>query len=373
MNAQASALSKDPDLFATVLQLPRAFPTVLGMGAHLKASLCLIEHDQAFVTHAAGDMESLEAIELYQEMLDEVIARAGGADQIKCVSHDLHPDFHSTRHASTLGRPTLPLQHHHAHVLATAMEYHHEGPIIGLVLDGFGLGPNNESWGGELLHVDGLEFQRLGHLSLMPQPGGDIAAREPWRMGAAALYSLGRGDEIAKRFSMHSHGAMLAKILDKDINCPQTSSCGRLFDAACGLLNVRPVAEFEGQAPMELEAMAHAPSVLENGWHIKDDGQLDCSPLLGALPGMDTADGANLFHGTLAAALANWVKMAQDQTGIATVAFGGGCFLNRVLSENLTQQLQLAGINVLRPAQLSPGDAGLSFGQAYAAALKIEK
>lgn len=352
----------------TVLALPRALPVTLGMGAYLKASLCRIEGQEARVTPDAGDLGTLDAVERYDARLAGLLADAAAPVM---AGHDLHPDFHSTRAAATLGCPALAVQHHHAHTLATQWEHGHEGPVLGLSLDGFGLGPGGESWGGELLLVDGPVFRRIGHLAPMPQPGGDVAAREPWRMAAAALWRLGRGDEIATRFADRPHAALLRQMLDRGLNAPETSSCGRLFDAACGLLGVRPVAEFEGQAPMELEAMATAPAVMAGGWHL-DAGVLDFAPLLARLAGLDAMQGANLFHGTLAAGFAEQVLAARAATGIATVALGGGCFLNRVFTAALTDRLTRAGIAVLRPARLSPGDAGLSFGQAIAAALHAE-
>ena len=142
--------------FAHEITLPRIMPDVpgvLGMGAYLKASLCLIMGNKAYVTPPAGDLGTLEAIEEYQAMLKVLLSRA----DITCAAHDLHPDFHSTHAAAELGVRTLPVQHHHAHILATAFEHHHTGPLLGLSLDGFGLGPDGASWGGELLRVNGLE------------------------------------------------------------------------------------------------------------------------------------------------------------------------------------------------------------------------
>ncbi len=358
-----------PDTIVGVIVLPRPMPTVIGMGAYLKASLCLIHGDQAQVSRTAGDMLTLEAVEDYHGLLAELLAKDPA---LACAAHDLHPDFLSTVEAEALSCQTLPVQHHHAHTLATTWEHGVQAPVLGLSLDGFGLGPNNQSWGGELLRVDGLEFARLGHLSLLPQPGGDIAAREPWRMAAAALHVSGQGSKIATRYPDQPHAAMLAQMLDKGVNCPETSSCGRLFDAACGLLNILPVSEFEGQAPMALEALAVAPETLPGGWKIKD-GILDFSPLLNRLPGMAARDGANLFHGTIAAGLTDWVLKAREQSSLDIVAFGGGCFLNRVMTGLLETALSEAGMTVLKPIQLSPGDAGLSFGQAIAAALYVEQ
>jgi len=369
----AAAHDTPSDVIAEVVELPRSMHTVLGMGAHLKASLCLIDGDRALITRVAGDMGTLEAVETYQDLLADMVARAGGVVRVACVGHDMHPDFRTTASAQALGCATLPVQHHHAHILASVAQHRHEGPVLGLALDGFGLGPENESWGGELLWVDGLDFKRLGHLSRLAQPGEDIAAREPWRMAGAALHALGRGHEIATRFADHPHAAMLEQILDKGINSPSTSSCGRLFDAACGLLGVRAVATFEGQAAMELEALATAPSVIDGAWKIDASGQLDVRPLLAVISDMSAEDGANAFHGTLAAAMVDWVLNAAKTCGVQTVALGGGCFFNRVLTRLLTQALVDEGITVLAPERISPGDAGLSLGQAYAAALAAEK
>jgi hydrogenase maturation protein HypF len=286
------------------------------------------------------------------------------------VAHDLHPDFHSTRYAQSLDLPLVPVQHHHAHAAALAAEHGHDGPLLGLSLDGFGLGKDNQAWGGELLLVDGPGWQRLGHLAELVQPGGDAAAREPWRMAAAALHKLGRGAEIAERFPDIPAAALLGGVLDKGFNCVPTSSAGRLFDAACGLLGVHPVAQFEGQAPMALEALATAPEALPGGWAISEAGVLDCLPLLDALASCtDAGSGANLFHGTLAAALAAWVIRAAKLSGVRVVALGGGCFLNKVLTAGLAARLAEAGLTCLTAAKVSPGDAGLSLGQAWVAAL----
>jgi len=362
---------REDEVIEAVLDLGRLCPTVLGMGAHLKASLCLVQGTQAFITVPAGDMETLEAVELYERLLSRMLDRAGGADHITVAAHDLHRDFHSSHFAEALGCPTVAVQHHHAHIVSVAAEHGHDAPLLGLALDGFGLGPGDEAWGGELLVVDGHAYDRLGHLRRLAQPGGDVAAREPWRMGAAVLHDLGRSAEIASHYAHHPHAGLLAEMMDRDLNSPMTSSCGRLFDAACGLLGVQELAQFEGQAPMALEALVNTPTVLDGGWSITADGQLDTRNLMAALVGMEPSAGADLFHGTLTAALADWVMQAREQTGLSTVAFGGGCFFNNVISYGLAQSLEDNAMTVLRPMRLSPGDAGLSFGQAMVAALNV--
>lgn len=361
-----TALQQDPDGAMTDLRLAQAMPRALGLGPYLKATLCLIDGDRARVTAVAGDLADGEAVARYEALLEDLLATSSVAPEI--VAHDLHPDFYSSRIAGRFGVETLAVQHHHAHIAAVAAEHKLTGPLLGLALDGFGLGPNGEAWGGELLRVDGADCQRLGGLAPLPQPGGDRAAREPWRMAAAALHKMGRGDEIADRFADRRHASALRSMLESGVNCPSTSSAGRLFDAACGLLGVRPVADFEGQAPQELEAMVTRPRVMANGWRIDAEGDLDTLPLLAALIDREAVDGAALFHGTLAAALADWVARAARETGLRRVALGGGCFFNTVLRRALVAALATTAIEVLAPRQVSPGDAGLSLGQAWIAA-----
>ncbi len=350
------------------LPLPRPLPPVLAAGAFLKNTLCAIDGTRAVITPVVGNLDSAEAIRAFEAAAAALMAEMSGPPRL--IAHDLHPDFASSRWAQAQAAPALAVQHHHAHIAAVAAEHGHQGPLIGLALDGFGLGPGQQSWGGELLRVDGPQYKRLGHLAPLAQPGGDVAAREPWRMAAAVLHRLGRGGEIASRFAPYPAAARLETILARGVNCPFTSSAGRLFDAACGLLGLTPVAAFEGQAPMALEALATAPCVLTGGWSI-GDGVLDCLPLLEALIGRPADEGANLFHGTLAAALADWAAQAAEAQGIGHVALSGGCFFNAVLRRDLGDRLAARGLAVLLPRAASPGDPGVSLGQAWIAALTL--
>lgn len=349
-----------------IIPLPRPIPPVLAVGAFLKNTVCVTRGAEAVLSPVHGDLGTPEAIADFEASVERMVAELGVAPVR--VAHDLHPDFHCTRFALSLDIPAVAVQHHHAHAAAIAAEHGHDGPILGLSLDGFGLGPDNQSWGGELLHCDGPGYTRLGHLAPMAQPGGDLAAREPWRMAAAALHRMGRGEEIAERWD-HAAARMLGTILDKGLNSPPTSSAGRLFDAACGLLGVHPVAEFEGQAPMALEKMVTAPAVVADGWTLAD-GVLDLLPTLSRLTACgDAAEGANLFHGTLVAALAEWCGWAAGETGTRVVALGGGCFFNRVLTAGLVAELERRGLRPLTAVKASPGDPGLSLGQAWIAGL----
>lgn len=348
------------------IELLRAIPPLLAVGGQLKTTVTVTRGREAFVSQHIGDLDTAESICFFEETVAHMLTILDV--EPVAVAHDLHPDFASTRFAEALGVPTVGVQHHHAHIAAIAAEHRIDEPVLGVVLDGYGFGADGGNWGGELVLVDGADCARLGHLLPLPMPGGDLAAREPWRMAAAVLHALGCSDEITSRFGERPLALRLAAILANG-QCPMTTSAGRLFDAAAGLLGVCQSQRYEGQAAMELEALVTEPRVLTDGWSIAS-GVLDLTPLTRVLAEQDIGgvDGAELFHGTLAAAVADWIAAAARQTGIARVALGGGCFLNRVLTDILAAALRARGLAPLMARAVPPNDGGLSLGQAWVAA-----
>jgi len=382
MNAQGNVV---PACVEHQLELARSAPPVLSMGAWFKNTVCLAQGRQAWVSHTVGDLFQAEACLAHEATARELLQalEAMGGKPV-AIAHDLHPDLHSTRFAiqlaAELGIEAIGVQHHHAHIAAVAAEHGISGPVLGLSLDGVGLGTDGQAWGGELLSVDGAHFERLGHLRPLALPGGDRAARDPWRMAAAALFDLGRGDEIATRFADQPGAEIIAAMLAKGLNSPRTSSMGRVFDAAAGLLGICPKMEFEAQAAIALEQQAAAhiethgwPAPLEGGWRIDANGQLDLLHLLGALSSEpDTGYGAALFHATLVAALLQWVMRASEATGVERLACGGGCFFNKLLRAGLVEKVPATGMELLLPRKLLPGDTAISLGQAWVAIHLLE-
>ena len=361
------------------IRLPQGGPAVLALGGQWKNTVCLTRGDAAYLSQHIGGLDNPATCAMQEEIVDHLLSILQVRPQ--AVAHDLHPDFFSTRLAlqlaGRLAAPAIAVQHHHAHLAAVAAEHGHVGPLLGLALDGVGLGSDGQAWGGELLAVDGDSFTRLGHLAPLPLPGGDKAAREPWRMAATALHQLGRQAEITQRFGHHASAAQLPVLIERGLNTPQSTSLGRWFDAAAGLLGVCEVMSYEGQAAMLLEGLAEMVGELpplNEAYVLHADGRLDLLPLLGWLAdGRDAATGAAVFHGTLASALADWVRQAAAQAGIRTVALGGGCFLNHVLTRQLLLRLQVQGLTVLTARQAPPNDGGLSLGQAWIAQQYLNK
>jgi len=353
------------------IRLAREMPPLLAVGGHLKATVTVTRRRDAFVSQHIGDLDTGEGVRFFEQTVAHLLKILDVAPV--AVAHDRHPDFASTRFAETLPWPTIAIQHHHAHVGAIAAEHGIDGPLLGLVLDGFGYGDDGANWGGELLLCEDGDFSRIGHLAPLPQPGGDVAAREPWRMAAAALHRLGRGDEIAGRFAAQPQAGRLAQLL-RCGDVPVTTSAGRLFDTVAGLLGTSVRQRYEGQAAMELEALVRRTRVDRAGWHI-ENGVVDFDPLLMQLatPGLDPVAGAELFHGTFAAAMVELVTQAARARGLRTVALGGGCFLNRVLVSEISAGLRARGLTPLIARAVPPNDGGLSLGQAWIAASILDQ
>lgn len=361
-------------------------PTVLACGAWLKNAACLLAEDGRPVwSPPHDDLSDPAACAALEASVHRLLAAHG--QPVAAVAHDLHPDFFSTRLAvrlaAELGVPAIGVQHHHAHIAAVLAEHNVDSPVIGLALDGVGLGTDGAAWGGELLWVDGAHWQRLGHLTPLALPGGDRAAREPWRMAASALHALGRNPDITPRFAPvvgHSLAAGVQQMLARGLNCPPTSSAGRWFDAAAGALGLCVRQTEEAEAAIALEQAAHRALLRQPdlpplaGAAIDSQNRLDLRGLVphllaaqatGSATEVDAA--AAGFHLALANALAEWAHRAARQHGCATVCLGGGCFFNRILCERVTARLQSAGLAVLRPQAHSCGDAGLALGQAWVA------
>lgn len=386
--------------------LPRsAGARVLACGAWLKNAACLLDGDRVHWSAQHGDLSDPAACAALDASIEHLVAQATGP--IDAVAHDLHPDFHSTQlalaWAQRLGVPAVAVQHHHAHLAAVQAEHGVVEPVVGLALDGVGLGTDGTAWGGELLWVAGAKpaperWRRLGHLQPLSLPGGDAAAREPWRMTAAVLHALGRGAEISARFAPlvgEQAARIVQTLLARDAVCPVTTSAGRWFDAAAGALGLGQRQTFEAQAAMALERAAtgwladhelRTDELLAAAVPIDAAGGLDPRPLLArllALAEAGTPDaagyGAALFHAALANGLARWVVQAAQQQGVRTVVLGGGCFFNRVLLQRLRHDLQTfaphasheTGLRCLAPQDVSCGDAGLALGQAWAAATEL--
>jgi hydrogenase maturation protein HypF len=365
-----------PEPFA----LPAGGPPVLAVGGELKSTLCLTRDREAILSQHVGDLDALETRDFFAET-ERKLAALAGVEPI-AIAHDLHPDFHSTRWARSTGLPLEPVQHHHAHVASCLVEHGRTGPVLGVVLDGTGLGPDGVLWGGELLLADLAGFRRLAHLRALPLAGGECAIRQPWRLAAAALADAHEPLEpLHGRFAAGAL-ASVASLLEAPAHAPLATGAGRWFDAVGVLCGLTGYISYEGQVAIELEALA-APG--EHGEYPfnpaeRDSGlvEADLRPTIQAIAedlrrGVPAPIIAARFHRTLAGVVAVWCARAVAAGAPRTVVLSGGCFQNRRLTELVTQELARLEVEVLLHRRVPCNDGGLALGQAAIAAFRLAR
>jgi hydrogenase maturation protein HypF len=357
-----------------------SFPVspILAVGAELKSTFCLARDRYAFVSPHIGDLENVETLEHFESSV-ELYKRLFRLEP-QVVTHDLHPDYLSTRYAMEVhGVRLVPVQHHHAHIMSVLLDngwHPQEGAVLGVAMDGTGYGQDGHIWGGEFMKVDSRGFQRLGHLEYLPMPGGDTAIRKPYRLAIGYTYALLGRDPIDSLqpgdFTPEELELILAQV-DRGLNAPLTSSCGRLFDAVSALLGVRREISYEAQAAVELEAISTAgrPATESYPFPLEECGQGWVIRLRDMWEGLladqvrehPVADLGMRFHQTVIQMLVAGCLRAAGETGLRRVALSGGCFQNRLLLEGAIGELRQAGFEVMLHRQVPTNDGGIALGQ----------
>jgi hydrogenase maturation protein HypF len=379
---------------------------VLALGGELKDTISIYKNGYVVTSQFLGDLDDYKNFQYFEE----TIAHLKRLFELKpkVVVSDLHPNFHTTRYAERLGLQHIQVQHHYAHVLATLLE--HKIPpgdkVLGVSLDGYGYGEDGTAWGAEFLLADYESYQRLGHFKYVPLPGGDLAAKQPWRMAIAYLYEAfgERGVESIGRVSARKRNAVL-EMIERGINSPMASSCGRLFDAVSFLVGLAPSEmEFEAEAPMRLESAADESNrqtyrfaIINNEKRGKNRGlspisrseekrvlspifqmshpppfQISFNLTIKAIMddlnrGVPLPQISAKFHNTLARVILKVAERARQEHRTKTVALTGGVFLNKRLMITTLHDLERKGFKTLRPVVYSPNDESISVGQiAYA-------
>ena len=353
---------------------------ILALGGELKDTISVYKNGYVITSQFLGDLDEYQNYRYFEE----TIAHLRRLFDVKpeLVVSDLHPNFRTTRFAQKMGLPHLQVQHHFAHVLAVLLE-HKVGlreKVLGVSLDGYGYGADGEAWGGEFLVCDYSSFSRYARFRSVPLPGGDLAARQPWRMALSYLReaygSSLPGLEALDRVDRKKCGSVL-KMMEAGVGVPPTSSCGRLFDAVSFLAGVAPLeVEFEAEAPMRLEALAAEEKRQSYPFKLQESLplELDFSPTIRAVVKdlgrrRPPREISARFHNTLARAIVSVAERARKEQGIRSIALVGGVFLNKRLLTTASQLLSEKGFEVLRPVRYSPNDESISLGQiAYALA-----
>lgn len=351
---------------------------VLGCGAELKNTICVLRGREAFVSHHIGDLENAETLAAFTD----AIAHLGLLLEVtpEVIAHDLHPEYLSTKWACAQDLPLVGVQHHHAHLAACLAEHGEPGPVIGIACDGLGYGTDGTLWGGEVFDVSLTGFTRVAHLEPVPLPGGATAIRQPWRTAAAWLRTAGT-DLPGMPERIGAAWLTVQALLDSPLDQPRTTSAGRLCDAVAALCGLRDHTTYEGQAAIELERLA-APGVTEAypvsvpdrpAQHPAPPRVIMVSELVRAVVaelrrGVQTPLVAARFHNGLAAGLAAAAVGAARERGRDTVALSGGVFQNMLLLEGVRARLEREGLRVLVHTRLPCTDGGISLGQVAVAA-----
>src|SRR5580704_13672310 len=357
---------------------------ILAVGGELKNTVCVIRGREAFLSQHVGDLENLESYGFFQEAVEHLqrILEV----QPKIIAYDLHPDYFSTRWAQErTGVELVGVQHHHAHVAACMAENHLDGKVIGIALDGTGYGTDGAIWGGEVLVTDYAGFERAAHFEYVPLPGGAAAIHEPWRMAVSYLAKhFGKDvEKLGLPFLAEIDSRKLSVVLqmmEREINSPRTSSCGRLFDAVAALVGLRGTVNFEAQAAVELE-MAARDSGSEAAYPLDLNlhgaiWQIGTKSLLEWLvrdvrKQTNVAEISRKFHNGLALVLVEAAEKIRERTKLNRVCLSGGCFLNALLLETMIAEMKERSFEVFFHTEVPAGDGGISLGQAVIAGRRV--
>lgn len=358
--------------------------TVLAVGSQMKNTFCLLDGRYAFLSQHIGEMDYLSTWEFFAESARRFMELFRLHPTV--VAYDMHPDFSEAAEAALANLPGMgsahrvQVQHHHAHIASCLAENGVAGPVIGLAFDGTGYGPDGTVWGGEFLLADLHSYKRIGHLSTFPLPGGDLAIRNPYRIALALLQqAFGEMPEdlgFWQRVPEIERKLILAQV-ERGLNSPMTSSCGRLFDAVSAMLGVCDRTTYEGQAAIELETLAAQAACVSPyplaPMETDSEVMLPTEAIFRAatedfISGTSATVVAARFHLTMIELSLAAVEMLGQEFGVHEVALSGGCFQNRIFLEGLVEGLRRRGFEVYTHHLVPPGDGGISLGQAVVAA-----
>lgn len=364
--------------------LKQKLRATLAVGGELKSTICVLKGKEAFLSQHIGDLENVEAYKFFEETVHHLQNILEVRPTI--VAYDLHPDYLSTRWAlRQTETKAVGVQHHHAHIASCMAENHLDGRVIGFALDGTGYGTDGHIWGGEVLLADYLDFQRAAHFAYAPLPGGSAAIREPWRVAVSYLSAAFGLDllQLPVPFLQQipqSRIATVLQMMERRINSPLTSSCGRLFDAVAALVNIRHEVNYEAQAAVELE-MCRDETFAGEPYPFEIDEasgilQIDSRPLFRAivedlLRGATAGQVSQKFHDGLVEVFSRIGQILRERTSLNSVCLSGGTFQNAYLATQLERRLREMRFDVFTHSQVPAGDGGLSLGQAVVAAHRV--
>jgi len=355
-----------------------AGPTILAVGGDLKNTICLLRENKAILSQHIGDLKNIEAYDFFKKTITH-LQRIFKIEP-ELIVHDLHPQYFSTQWSKNQSIiETLGAQHHHAHLASGIAENKLTEPVIGIIMDGTGYGTDGTIWGGEFLIGDYTEFDRFAHFEQLQLPGADAAIKAPWRTAVSYLYKT-YGKVLPELPFLENHNvSQIIEMVEKNINSPLTSSCGRLFDAIAAMSGGRQIIQYEAQAAIELMQAFSNMDVRPFSFEIQEiNGKYEIlvQPIIRSLVrsiqnNESFTKISNRFHKTLVQIFAEIVSDAKVATGINQVILSGGVFQNRVLFEQTILALEKASFKVYTHSQVPTNDGGISLGQAMIGRKKL--
>ncbi len=355
---------------------------VLAVGAELKNTFCLTKDSRAIVSQHIGDLANESVFSFFKKNIRHLCKLFDIEPEL--VGADLHPDYLSSRFAADLGLPVIRVQHHFAHAASVMAEHNLESPVIGIILDGTGLGTDGTIWGGEVLIAGHAKFKRVVRLKTFPMPGGESCIREPWRVNLSVSVLSGISDDIIKEtipIEQKKKFDFVLEMIKRGVNSPLSSSCGRLFDAVSSIVGICHKNSHEAQAAMELEASCashlNGQNIIDTGYFNEFsserffkkakgvDFEIDWSHIINTIYQLkNKGDKAVFFHAFLIWAFSQAALLLSKKYKIKVVVLSGGCFQNRVLLEGFYNYLRKIGLKPYINLKVPPNDGGLSLGQA---------
>ncbi len=352
--------------------IPRPyFPTsVLAIGGELKNTFCLAKNNLLYPSPYIGDVSDLRTVEI----LKSSIRRMSDLLEIRpeVVACDLHPRYQTSKVAAEISDklqiPLVKIQHHYAHILSCMAENNFCGEVIGVAFDGTGYGDDGTIWGGEIFICDTKNYRRVGHIAKFKQAGGDKSSKESWRSAVSMMKNFSAAKDL--NLTDEKNIATQILMLEKNLNCVDSTSCGRLFDAISAILGICKISSYEGEAAMKLQSIAETSTKnLHGDFEIGENlilptDKLFTEILTRRLNGGNVTDLAKFFHVQLAEMVAQICEKIFLQTKIKTVALSGGCFQNSLLTSLTIEKLTRRGLKILRHKLIPPNDGGICVGQA---------
>ncbi len=355
---------------------------ILACGAELKNTFCITKENYAFLSHHIGDLENLETLKSFTEGIKHFKRLFNLEPEI--IAYDLHPEYLSTKYALALDEKLakIGVQHHHAHIASCLADNEIDGEVIGVAFDGLGLGTDGKLWGGEFFVADFTQAERIAHLEYVPMPGGAKAIREPWRMAAAYLQRAFGDDFVHLEIPFiqnlnQSAWKILRQMIQTEINSPQTSSMGRLFDGVASLLSLRNTVNYEGQAAIELEVIAEKSCSDRYFFEIAEDkSMIKVSDVIkkiaeDLMTGVSPQIISTKFHLGVAHLITLIAREIRDERNLNRVALSGGVFQNLFLLAETCRILKSDGFEVFTHSRVPTNDGGISLGQAAIANARI--